>query len=47
MNRPRVLEMTAKNYLWTPYKDEKNNNDVYYYTMLSRGDRPKVIIYEN
>jgi hypothetical protein len=47
INRPRVIEMTAKNYLWTICKDEKNNDELYYNAIWTREDKGQLTLYED
>jgi hypothetical protein len=39
--------MTAKNYLWTMFKDPEGKDEIFYNGYWSKNDRPKVIIYED
>lgn len=47
INRPRVIQMTQKSYLWTNYKDAVQNNELYYCSLWCQTDRPRVVIYED
>ncbi|KAI6197764.1 hypothetical protein M3Y94_01263500 [Aphelenchoides besseyi] len=53
VNRPRVIAMSQQSALWTEVKapdassTDKNTRELYFCSVRSKLDKPKVVIYEN
>ncbi|KAI6190917.1 hypothetical protein M3Y97_00170800 [Aphelenchoides bicaudatus] len=47
INRPRVVQMTAKSGIWTACLDEDQNEELHFCSLYSRKDQPRVFIYED